>query len=50
MESKMTVFFMAWLLCGCSADNMLDDPRAGIVALISMIVAVACAISMGQRD
>ena len=44
------IFFVAWLVCGCSADTMLDDPRAGVVALIAMTIAVACAIRMGKED
>ena len=45
----MTVFFMAWLLCACSADTMLDDPRVGVIALIAMIVATASAWALGNR-
>ena len=48
MKSKlMYLFFAAWMLAGCSADTMLDDPRAGVIALVSMIVAVACAAAIG---
>ena len=46
----MHLFFIAWLVCGCSADTMLDDPRAGVVALVSMIVAVCCAIGISRED
>ena len=46
----MTVFFAAWLLCACFAETMLDEPVSGVIALIAMIIAVTCAISMGRRD
>lgn len=49
MDRLMYLFFAAWLLCGCSIDTALDDPKAGVVALIAMIVAVACAWAMGHR-
>lgn len=50
MDRLMYLFFAAWLLCGCSVDKALDDPKAGIVALIAMIVAVGCSIALGRRD
>lgn len=50
MDRLMYLFFAAWLLCGCSIDTALDDPKAGIVALIAMIVAVGCSIALGRRD
>ena len=43
----MIVFFVAWLICGCSTDTMLDEPVSGVIALIAKIVAVACAWAMG---
>ena len=48
-DALMIVFFVAWLICGCSTDTMLDEPVSGVIALIAMIVAVACAWTMGHK-
>lgn len=39
MDKAGTAFFMAWLLCGCSIDNALDDWRACVVAVAALIVS-----------
>ena len=49
MEKAGIAFFVAWMLCGCSVETMLDDPIVGVIALISMIIAVACAIRMSRK-
>ena len=45
----MTVFFLSWLLCGCSVETCMDSPANMAVTVISVIVAVACAWAMGHR-
>lgn len=43
------LFFFAWLMCGCSVDQMLDDWRAGWTAVVALIVAITCAIAMSGK-
>lgn len=43
------IFFMSWLLCACSVDQMLDDWRAGWTAVVALVVAIACAIAMSGK-
>ena len=49
-DNLLVIFLLAWLLCACSADTMLDDPRVGVIALIAMIVATASAWALGGRE
>lgn len=44
------LFFISWLLCGCSIDQALDDWRAAVVAVITLITAVLSAAVLGWRD
>ena len=46
----MTVFFIAMTLCGCSLERFFDDWRACWVAVVTLIVAIACAAVLGWRD
>lgn len=46
----MTVFFLSWLVCGCSVDKALDDWRACWTAVVALIVAIVCAAVLGWRD
>ena len=50
MDKVGTVFFMAWLLCGCSIDSALDDWRACVVTVVALIVAIACIVVMSRRE
>ena len=38
------LFFVAWFLCGCSVDTMLDDWRAAAVAVLSLIALIVIAL------
>lgn len=45
MKDKLPyLFFMAWFLCGCSVDTMLDDWRAAAVAVLSLIALIVIAL------
>lgn len=39
------IFFMAWLVCGCSAETFFDGGAP--VAILAALVAVACAYVLG---
>lgn len=44
----MTVFFMAWLLCGCSVESFFDGGWP--VAVLAALVAVAVAMIMASKE
>ena len=49
-DKLMIVFFGAWLLCGCSIDQALDDWRASVVAVVALIVAIVVAAVLGCKE
>ena len=44
------VFFTAWLLCGCSVDQIFDDWRACVIFVIALIVVIAAAAAITRND
>ena len=44
------IMFMAWLLCGCCVETILDDWRSPITFVIGLIVMIAAAIVLGSKD
>lgn len=50
MNKLLGVFCVAWLLCGCSVDTMLDDWRSCVVAVVALIVCVAVAGAITGGD
>ena len=45
------IFFVAWLVVGCSIDCICDDWRAFVIAVVALIVAIVCAAALGgDRD
>ena len=38
-----TVFFLAFVLCGCSIDSIFESPRAAVVFIIALAVTILCA-------
>ena len=44
------IMFMAWLLCGCCVETVVDHPPAGIVFLIALVVCIVVAIFMDRTD
>lgn len=40
------IMFMAWLLCGCSVEQICDDWRACVVFVIALIVAILSAVTV----
>ena len=46
-KAVMTVFFIAMLLCGCSVETVFDGGAS--VAVIALLVAIACAVVLGSK-
>lgn len=44
------VFFTAWLLCGCCVETIVDEPGAGIIFLIALVICILAAIVMDRTD
>ena len=44
------IFFLAWLLCGCSVEKICDDWRACVVFVIALIVVIAAAAAITRND
>ena len=44
------VFFVAWLLCGCSIESICDDWRAGLIYVVALAVTVLCAVVIGSNE
>lgn len=44
------VFLTAWLLCGCSVDQIFDDWRACVIFVIALIVVIASAAAITRND
>lgn len=44
----MTVFFMSMLLCGGSVETVFDGGAP--VAILALLVAIACAAVLGHRQ
>ena len=50
--SKATgiIFFIAWILCGCCLDCIFEDPRAFVIVVVALIVALGCMFRMCKED
>ena len=48
MDVIMIVFFMAFMLCGCSIDTFFDGGAP--VAILAACVAVAVAMIMADKE
>ena len=44
------IFFFAWLLCGCSIDQVFDDLRACVIFIVALITAIAIIIAMNKKE
>lgn len=44
------VFFLSWLLCGCSVESVFDDWRACVVMVVALIVCVVSAALITSND
>jgi len=49
MTALGCVFVAAWLLCGCTIDTALDDPRSGVVFLVALVVCVVIAAVFDRK-
>ncbi len=43
-------FFTSWLLCGCAIETALDDWRAGLIVVISVVVCAVTAALITSGD
>ena len=43
----MSVFFVAFLLCGCSLDTFFDGGAP--LAILTVLVAIGCAMVLGGK-
>lgn len=41
---------MSWLLCGCCVETIVDEPGAGIIFLIALVICILAAIVMDRTD
>ena len=46
-RALMIVFFTAMMLCGCSVETVFDGGAP--VAILALLVAVACAVILGSK-
>jgi len=44
------IFFVSWLLCGCSIDQIFDDWRSCVIFVIALIVVIATAAAITRGD
>lgn len=42
------MFFMAWLLCGCSIESITEDWRACVIFIIALIVCILSAMVLAN--
>lgn len=47
-SALMIIFFLSWLLCGCSVETIFDGGAP--VAILAALVAIACAAVLGHRQ
>ena len=43
------LFLMAWMLCGCSVEEMLDDWLAYVIAAIALIVIIMIGVATAEE-
>ena len=49
-KAARVIFFVSWLLCGCSVDQIFDDWRACVIFVIALIVVIASAAAITRGD
>ena len=45
------VFFLSWLLCGCSIESIFESPKKSAVFIVALVVTVlaAAVITIGDN-
>ena len=45
------LFFMSWLLCGCSIESIFESPKTSVVFIVALIITILCAavITIGDN-
>lgn len=51
MQKAGVIFFISWMLCGCSIDSICDDPHATLIfiAALAVVVLAAAVITIGDK-
>ena len=44
MQKAGVMFFIGWLLCGCSIENICDDPHAALIFIVALAVVILTAV------
>ena len=44
------IFFISWMLCGCSIENICDDQHATLIFIVALAVVIlaAAVITIGD--
>lgn len=44
------LFFISWLLCGCSIESIFESPKNSVVFIVALIITVlaAAVITIGD--
>ena len=50
MQKAGLIFFISWILCGCSIDRIFDDWRAAFIAVVALIVIILVAAVITNGD
>ena len=37
------LFFISWLLCGCSIESIFESPKKSVVFIVALIITILCA-------
>ena len=51
MQKAGLIFFISWILCGCSIDRIFDDPHAALIFIVALAVVIltAAVITIGDK-
>lgn len=47
-RALMIIFFVAMMICGCSVESFFDGGAP--VAILALLVAIACAVVLGHKQ
>ena len=50
MQKAGLIFFISWLLCGCSIENICDDPHATLIFIAALAVVILTAAVITNGD
>lgn len=44
------IFFLSFVLCGCSIDSIFESPKKSAVFAVALIVVIATAAAITRND